>query len=158
MRLNEYANAEVSIHVASPSSTDARDDGYVMLDVEDRASGEALVRVEIPAGRWWRLMQGATQHHPAFVSTHLDRVGKRMEVRIIDLGHDAKTPEDAEALYPAAAEGAGVWDWESHSVRRTNRGWEAVVRRWVSDAAMEESDETWDQIVNDPDYISSDDR
>lgn len=136
-------NASVRISLSSPSSTDSRDDGYVSLRVEDDASGEVLVDVEIPAGRWWRLCQGTIQHHDAFVSPHLDRVGKKLETKVVDLGRDWSRDQEPEArdVYRAVTEQLPEeWhDYESHSVRNTNHGWEAVVRRWIDPTPTEET-------------------
>lgn len=129
--LNEHANTTVRVSVSSPTSGDSRDDGYVNLRIEDEASGTVLVDTEIEAGRWWRLMQSASQAHPAFVSAHLDRVGKRMENTSVGLGR-LKGREDAEAAW-AAMDRPDDWaDFDSIDFRRTNAGWVAILRRWVT--------------------------
>lgn len=123
--LNEHANQTVRVSISSPSSTDSRDDGYVHLYVEDEASGEILVSVEIPAGRWWRLCQSSTQTWPAFVSTRLERLGKTLKVTSADIpGGRGDEAEVLAAATEAAPPGCEV------SVRRTNRGWQAIYREW----------------------------
>ena len=124
----------MSVSISSPSSADSRDDGYVLLRIEDDASGECLTQVEIPAGRWWRLCQGATQHHDALVSPHLDRVGKRMENRRLTFGRDfgREEPPGDRDIYRAAMEQAPDFlDYEAASPRYSRDGWEVIIRRWV---------------------------
>lgn len=67
----------VQISIGSPSSLDSRDDGLVTLRVEDAMSGTVLVDLEMTPGRFWRLIQGSTRTQLAFVSSDLDRVGKK---------------------------------------------------------------------------------
>jgi hypothetical protein len=119
----------VTISIGSPSSLDGRDDGYVTLRVEDEVSGECLVDVEIPAGRWWRLCQGSTQRHTAGVSPHLDRVGKRLTTGVESVGDRFQTTEDeARDLAETIATARGAESW---SLRNTNQGWEVVLRWWA---------------------------
>lgn len=122
--------SEVLISISSPSANDSRDDGFVTLRVEDGASGTVLVDVDIPAGRWWRLCQGTTQRHDAYISKNLDRVGKTMENTSAKVGRawdltEEQAREAADA-HPLRAE------YDTSEVRRTNAGWVAVFRRWVA--------------------------
>lgn len=137
------AEHRVSISISSPSSTDSRDDGHVTLRVEDDASGECLVHVEIPAGRWWRLCQGSTQHHLAGVSPHLDRLGKRLETTVVAISDpvEGDTAKDTRRdIFRAIQEDqelldAGWLDYAGEArIRRTNNGHEAILRRWVEPA------------------------
>lgn len=125
---------DVAVNITSPSSTDSRDDGYVRLRVEDKASGECLADVEIPAGRWWRLCQGGQQTWPALMSPHLDRVGKELETTRVPVPApvEGETRRDQEReVWRALAELKPDWlDFQDFDIRRTNRGYEAVVRRW----------------------------
>jgi hypothetical protein len=124
--LNQNANAEISISLMSPSTSDGRDDGYVRLRVEERLSGECLVDVEIPAGRFYRLMQGSIQNWPAIVTIHPERLRKRMRTWTKDLGRKwDMTEEEARTKAHEYPDGA-----EQASVRLTNRGWVAVYRKW----------------------------
>lgn len=121
---------EIRISISSPSSNDSRDDGYVNLRIEDAASGVCLTDVNIPAGRWWRLCQGSSQRHDALVSSHLDRVGKRMETNAVSLGKVWDATDERAAELAEAHELRAQYD--TAEVRRTNAGWEAVFRRWVA--------------------------
>jgi hypothetical protein len=122
--------SEVLISISSPSLSDSRDDGHVTLHIEDGVSGTVLVDVDIPAGRWWRLCQGTVQRHDAFISSHLDRVGKAMENTSANLGPawgmTKERAQEAADAHPLRAE------YDTAEVRRTNAGWVAVFRRWVS--------------------------
>lgn len=139
--LNRHANQRVTVSIVSPSSADSRDDGYVCLEVRDAASSEALVVVEIPAGRWWRLCQGGQQEWPALVSSHLDRVGLHLETATVEVPKplDGDTRKDQHRdVWKAVQEQRPDWeDFQDFSVRRSNRGWYAVVRRWVRKAGAD---------------------
>lgn len=129
-------NAHVVISISSPSSTDSRDDGRVNLRVQDEPSGTVLVDVEIPAGRWWRLCQSTTQHHPAFVSPNLDRVGKVLETNRVRWDRDDFSRDDpptARDVYRAVTEQLPEdWhDYADHSAWLDRDGWVAAIRRWV---------------------------
>lgn len=132
--LNQQANQRVSVGITSPSSMDSRDDGYVNLRIEDSASGECLVDVEIPAGRWWRLCQGGHQEWPAVVSPHLERVG--MELECVTIPIPAPLPDDTPKetrrdVWKAVQEQKPDWlDFQEFSTRRTRDGHEATLRRW----------------------------
>lgn len=129
--LNQHANQTVLVEIMNPSSSDARDDGYVSLRIEDAASGETLVGVEIPAGRFYRLLQGGSQTWPAQVSDNLDRLGKKMRVKVIRLGRfesESEAIEEAHGVRRDLYREGERYD-EMH-VRRTNSGWEAVYRAW----------------------------
>lgn len=128
-------NSRVTVYVASPSTLDARDDGQVNLRVEDEASGMVLVDLTMDAGRWWRLCQGTVQHHDAFVTRHPERIGMKLETRVIQLDDALKGDTERDVrrdVYHAADRLAPDFtDFQEHTVRRTNSGREAVLRRWV---------------------------
>lgn len=128
-------NQTVTVSITNPTSMDSRDDGDVNLRIEDAASGECLVDVTIPAGRWWRLCQGSRQTWPAFVGTHPERIGKTLQTRVVTLPPElpGDTGRDRHRdVYKAASEQAPDFlDYQEHSIRLTNRGREAVLRRWV---------------------------
>lgn len=128
-------NARVMVSVSSGFSLDARDDGTVTLRVEDEASGMVLVDLEMSAGRWWRLCQGTVQHHDAFVTTRPERIGMKLETRVVALpkGYDDDTERDVRRdTYKAAeAQCPDFTDFQEHMIRETNHGREAVLRRWV---------------------------
>lgn len=131
--LNRHANSEVQVEVSSSSTADSRDDGFVNLTVRDELSGVVLVATEIPAGRWWRLMQGGVQKHPAFISTTLDRVGKRMENISVKLGTGIRDKAQAEEVWKTTPTPPG-WvrgAYDTEEFRRTNQGYIVILRRWV---------------------------
>ena len=131
-------NTRVQVTIHNPASLDSRDDGYVNLIVEDTISGVILVDVEIPGGRWHRLQLGASQAHEAFVSEHLDRVGKQLQTQLVSLGNAwtrDDPPTDRDLFRVVTTTLPEFWhDYEDHSIRRTNKGYEGVIRKWVTPA------------------------
>lgn len=126
-------NTPIRISISNPSSQDARDDGTVIIEMEDVISGETLGRVEMPAGRFHRLQLGTTMTFEGFHSSHLERTGKKLmvdslavprEVTSYEVGADAKAKatEWAEENKPAI--------WEEYSVRSTNQGWKVIGYWW----------------------------
>jgi hypothetical protein len=140
--LNRKANGHaVRLAIVTPRGPDG---AYVHLEVRDDTSGEVLVSVEVDPGQWWLLGTGGTQVWPAFISPHLDRVGKQMEHRRVELPQEL--PGDTEAdvrrdVYKAVHDQLPA-DWHSDQ-----RGWDSydtprvqgggvrqrytIVRRWV---------------------------
>lgn len=91
-KLNRNANQAVRLELTTSSSGSTEQ--MVHLRITDHLSGEVLTAVEVDPAQWWRLLQGSTQVWPAFVSPHLDRVGKVMEHRRVALPR--ALPDDTE--------------------------------------------------------------
>lgn len=124
------------ISVTTGFPMDAREAAVVHLRIEDDASGECLVDVEIPDGQWWRLVAGLTQHHMADVSPHLDRIGKTLRTEIVPVPKEVARYRGDEAAARVWAVGAAV-EREANEVdvRLTNSGWEAIYRWWEAPAS-----------------------
>lgn len=130
-------NQTVRLEVATARSSDG---GTVEVRVIDDASGTILTTTQIPPADWWLLITGGTHTTPAFVSPHLDRIGKRMEnmrVTIPTPLEDDTDRDTARDVHKAVIEQLPEdwhYAWDEHDKpRQTNRQtWYTIVRRWVT--------------------------
>lgn len=140
--LNTKANAAVTLSMTTSSGT-SEDTGYVRLAIQDRASGETLVAVDLDPAQAWLLTSGRTQTWPAQITPHLDRVGKRMQNMRVDLPRalEGDTERDVKRDVHKAVEEQLPDDWgvsgrgfDSYDTpRMTNRAQRyTIVRRWVT--------------------------
>lgn len=132
----------IQIHISSPSTTDGRDDGQVVVRMEDQISGVLLGEVEMPAGRFWRLCQGSILVMKGSTGPDLQHVGMKHnhgEVRVPKEVHDrVYTKEQVEPLIEAwLADGNLPTHWESYWIYHHNYGW-AVHGSWWTPLTPEE--------------------
>jgi hypothetical protein len=132
---------DLRVSISNPAATDSGDDGSVVLQIEDAASGVVLADLTIPPGRWWRLCLGSTQTHEGFVGPDLHRVGARRVTRMHPVPREvyrqAPAEEQGESVRGWAAERFNRGPLSDYSVRRTNRGWEVIERHWEPEASGE---------------------
>lgn len=132
---------ELRVELTTSTGPSYDEQGTVDLRIRDNASGELLARVEVDPATWWRLCIGGSQVLPGTVSPNLDRVGKRMENRRVDLppALDGDTEQDVRRdVHKAVAEQLPEdWhDFDSFDTPRIsgggNRQRYTIVRRWVA--------------------------
>lgn len=126
-------NAELRTQISVQSSLDSRDDPVVNLRVEDVKSGMPLVDMEFTAGQWLRMVNGLSITKPGFLTPHLERLGRKMVHRQIDVPrevtgqtYDREEAEDLVREYGATQALPG----ETVEPRNTNTGWKIIFRSW----------------------------
>lgn len=103
----------------------------VNLRIADALSGEVLADIGFSAEQWVTAMNTSSLID-GFVSNHLERVGREMQVRHVDL-----TREEVPSYREGEARGQAmvaaqqyVQPGETIEVRNTNSGWVALYRSW----------------------------
>jgi len=126
------AKAKFRVEVVTRKEMTAGKPVTVGLKVEDHASGEVLALIDFTASEWLELTTGLNTTKEGFVSSHLERVGRKQVVRQVAIPRDAVTRynvEEAEVQAKKwAVEQTGLD--ETVEVRRTNAGWVAIYRSW----------------------------
>lgn len=127
-----HKDVPIRISITNPSSVDSRDDGHVILELEDAISGETLGRIDMPTGRFHRLQLGSTMTFSGEYSSHFERVGKLMKVEQLTV------PQEVTGWGKNRQQDAVQWltenkpaYWETAELRSTNQGWVAIGRWWV---------------------------
>jgi hypothetical protein len=125
-------NVEFQIEVAVLTSMDSRDEPSVRLRVFDHASSEILVDVDLSAGQWLALQSGTSLKFGGITSNHLERVGKEMHVRRVDipLGTLTSYKRDEQEQQARSVALKHELAGETTEVRSTNSGWVAIYRSW----------------------------
>jgi hypothetical protein len=125
-------NATFRVEIVISKSMDVRDDPQVQLRVQDNASGETLAYVDITSGQWLALQTGTSLKFGGITSNHLERVGKEMHVRRIDIPRETFTSYKRDEQKQQARSVALKYELagETTEVRSTNSGWVAIYRSW----------------------------
>ncbi len=125
-------NANLRLELATQRGMQADDNTTVELRIEDRKSGEALAVIQMTADQWLNAMTGLSLNVEGFVTPFLDRVGKEMKHRSLDIPRDMITSYNQDEAAAQAREYASVYvsDGEQLEVRNTNHGWVAIFRSW----------------------------
>ena len=109
-----------------------RSDGNVGLRIIDGPSGTLIVELELTAAEWVGLTTGRMFAHSAWVTPFLDRIGKQMRHRQIDVPHEVT--DRIRTDYQKTV----VQNWgdnhaepgETVEPRSTNQGWKVIFRRY----------------------------
>lgn len=131
-------NQKMQVQASPRASMDSRDDGYVHIEIEDVISGVVVVAVDIPAGRFVRLMSGSIQTHEGFIAPdyQLARIGKvanNFQVRVPREEAEAskRGRDDAERWLLANRPDEVPEDAPKLDVSQHNYGWAGVWRWWT---------------------------
>ena len=135
--IHPRANGAVRIEVSTGRGGGPGD--YVSVVLYDEASGETLADLRIDPAQMWMLMQGGSQAWPAFISPHLDRVGKRMENQRVALSPaligDSEQDVHRDVWRAVNEQLADDWrngQWDAYDTPRNDNAGNryTVVRRW----------------------------
>lgn len=125
-------NANLRLEIAAQRGMQASDNTTIELRIEDRESGEMLAVINLTADEWVNATTGLSLTVEGFVSKHLDRVGKKMNVRQVAIPRAVVTSykrDDAQVEASAWAQVDANHN-ETVEVRNTNAGWVAIYRSW----------------------------
>lgn len=125
-------NTTARVEISTWRSNDPSYPTGVELRVYDDPSGELLARIEMDVETWWALCQGGSQKLSSFLTNHPERLGKKVHIRTVPLGGLSRTIDEATAK--TTAQGL-VLPGETFDVRKTNQGWEAIFRSWITTTA-----------------------
>jgi hypothetical protein len=102
------------------------------LRVNDDTSGTCLMDVQLSPEEWLRLTNGTSLTVDGGISPHLDRVGRKMVHRMVNVPKDVVTSyqrDEAEEQIRAWAKDQRV-EGETVEPRNSNSGWKVIFRSW----------------------------
>lgn len=133
------ANTTVEVTISNPHSSTG--ETWVDVRVCDGPSGMPLAEFRMDPADWYSLLHGGMrQNVPAYVTPHVDRIGKRYEAATRPAVNEHRwdrtaAPEDVIA----ATELPDGWDGFDHArVNRTNSGPTVTFMRWIAEQPTED--------------------
>jgi len=120
----------VTTNQPGPKVTD--DGRYVILSIDDGASHQRVVHIELSANEFLRIMSGQTIRVTDGVrfTDHPERIGKQLDVHEDPLGRVDDTYAEQELRRAEEAIRAGTCDWDEVAIGRHNYGKSLHYRRW----------------------------